>query len=52
VTKVRLSRNKKSGKSKGYAFLEFSSAEVRRRGMHTSCQAQLAAAKSVHAWLV
>ncbi|KAI7838449.1 hypothetical protein COHA_007712 [Chlorella ohadii] len=28
VTKVRLSRNKKSGKSKGYAFLEFSSAEV------------------------
>lgn len=36
VTKVRLSRNKKSGKSKGYAFLEFSSAEVRRRRMNTS----------------
>lgn len=31
VTKVRLSRNKKNGKSKGYAFLEFSSTEVRGR---------------------
>ncbi|PSC72472.1 MKI67 FHA domain-interacting nucleolar phospho [Micractinium conductrix] len=28
VTKVRLSRSKKNGASKGYAFLEFSSAEV------------------------
>jgi nucleolar protein 15 len=30
VTKVRLSRNKKTGKSKHYAFLEFSSPEVAR----------------------
>lgn len=36
VTKVRLSRNKKNGKSKGYAFLEFSSAEVRGRQRETT----------------